>query len=193
MMTDPCTTILKEYLNGIKQVGSFHNIGISAWKINGFPFSGDGDNQMNVWYVVTAMAPQTTTTYARVTIIDPVGTAFAYDMDTIPDKLKKLTTYRAVELYLDELDTMLSCSPAAIGKFQTPINLNEVACSGILHYYKNAKPMVNLSEFKALSTPLDLLMTQLVDLVTAIVLKSLVDLFSTHVDGELDTLCVLNN
>ena len=32
MMTDPCTTILKEYLNGIKQVGSFHNIGISAWK-----------------------------------------------------------------------------------------------------------------------------------------------------------------
>ena len=192
MMTDPCTTILKEYLNGIESVRSFHNIGIAAWKINGFPFSGDGDNQMNAWYVVTAMAPQTTT-YARVTIIDPVGTVFAYDMDNIPDKLKKLTTYRAVELYLDELDTMFCCSPAALGKFQTPINLNEVACSGILHYYKNAKPMVNLSEFKALSTPLDLLMTQLGDLIPAIALKSFVYLFSKYVDPELDVLSVLNN
>lgn len=193
MMTDPCTMIMNEYKNGVTQVYGFHNTGAVAWSINGFPFSGGSSDTKNTWYIVVAMAPVSDTTCARVTIIDPLGVSFGFNMNDIPKRLKKLVTYKEVELYLEELDYEFHCAAGTIGKFTTPVNLNEVACSGVLHYYKHAKPMVAVSEFYPLSTSLDFLMTQLGDLVAAIVLKSLVHLFSKYVDSKLDMLSVLNN
>lgn len=192
-MADMCTTIMNEYKDGVKQVTGFHNTGVIAWSINGFPFSGGSSDTNNTWYVVVAMAPAIETTYARVTIIDPLGVSFGFNMDDIPKKLKKLITHREVELYLEELNYEFCCVAGTIGKFTTPVNLNEVAFSGILHYYKRTKPMVAASEFYNLSTSLDFLMTQLGDLVSAIALKSFVYLFSKYVDPELDVLSVLNN